>query len=118
MTLSEDAVPCNLEEALDMLISGASPEDIKVIKSHSAEHMSSAVHFGFGIAIRNNWSLWEKDTPLVNWFKGIGITHADDMSGIINTSFCHRVRGEDIALDEQVEMYQAHWIKSIGRPIP
>jgi hypothetical protein len=118
MTLSEDTVPSNLEEALEMLVSGASPDDIEVIKSHSAEHLSSMVHFGFGMALRNNWSLWEKDTPLVNWFKGIGITHPDDMSGIINTSFCRRVRGEDIALDEQVKGYQAYWLKSIGKPIP
>ena len=118
MKMNEDRVPSTLDEALDMLESAVDPKEIEFIKASDPEDLAGQVHFQFGMYLRNNWSLWEKDTPLVNWFKNIGITHADDMSSIINVSFCRRVRDEELRLAEQVEIYQKHWIKHLGRPIP
>jgi hypothetical protein len=118
MEIDQDRIPSNLDEALDMLEASLTPEDIKVIKETPPEELTSRIHFFGGMAMRNDWSLWDKDTPFTKWFQSIGISHADDMSGIINTSLFRRVRGEEIRVADQVKYSQDYWTQTIGRPIP
>jgi hypothetical protein len=71
-----------------------------------------------GMLLRNDWSLWEKDTmPLVKWFNERGITHADDISAIILRSIW-RARGVDLDLEGQIKSHQDYWIGNIGKPAP
>ena len=69
----------------------------------------NGTHFTIGMNIRNEWGLWNGG-PLRDWFNNIGIYHADDMSGIILTSYQRYLRGEDIGLDERVKHYQQYWV--------
>ena len=93
MKLNEDRVPINLEEALIILKETLEPEDIEEIKN--PESTSTQLHFSFGMYLRNEWSLWHKDTVLVEWFnKTYGIKHADDISGVILECLWNDVRGE------------------------
>lgn len=80
ITIDQDRVPVNLNEAVDIIKNGLSPEAIKWMESSSPHE----THFGLGMYIRNAWSLWNPDTLIVKWFEGkYGLTHADDISGII-----------------------------------
>ncbi len=79
---------------------------------------SPRFHFQLGMSLRNDWSLWEKDMPLVKWFNERGITHADDMSAIILTSIWRRVRGVDLDLEGQIKSYQDYWIRNLDKPAP
>ena len=48
-------------------------------------------------------------SELQKWFKERGIHHADDMSGIILTSFHRRFYRKEIELEEQIAKYQEYW---------
>jgi hypothetical protein len=106
MNLNLDKVPSNLDDALEMLEKGLDDEDRKFILEHDA----AETHFSFGMWLRNNWSLWEKDTVLSQWFRDeLKIGHADDMSGIILGSLWAKIRGEKFDIQDEIERYHKHW---------
>lgn len=69
-----------------------------------------AAHHGLGQMLRNEWGLWQSN-KLTEWFNGIGIKHADDMSGIILVSFHRKHNNVERDLDGQVAKYRKHWNK-------
>lgn len=82
MNISQDLVPTNLNEAISEIVNNLKPSDIKEIKKSKSD--ACDVHFGFGMFLRNNWCLWDKNSRLVKWFKNkYDIDHADDISGLI-----------------------------------
>jgi len=93
MNINQDIVPTTLEEAVNILKNGLSDDDIYEIRNPNFG--SNRLHFTMGILIRNEWSLWNKDTILVKWFESIyKLTHADDISKIILECLCNDVRNE------------------------
>lgn len=68
----------------------------------------AVAHHGFGTMVRNTLGLWH-DGSLVPFFNDMGITHADDMSGIILTSYHRKKNDKDINLQEQVNGYIEYW---------
>jgi len=108
MNINKDIVPSNLEECLKVLRKSLTPLDIEELTRKNS--CSSQHHFGLGMYIRNEWSLWEKDTPLKNWFlKEYGLTHADDISGIILHCLWADIRNEPRKDKEQAKLYLNHW---------
>jgi hypothetical protein len=101
-------LPANLDEALIQLEQVLNEEDLNYIRSSTTEDAMNIFHFSLGMSIRNNWRLW-KDGALKNWFNIIGIQHADDMSGIILTSFWRKLHNKPIDVDSQVKAYQGYW---------
>ena len=92
MKLNPDMVPVNLEEAVKTLKEGLTADDILEIKKPQFDGASA--HFTVGMMLRNEWSLWEKDTILVRWFKeNYGIDHADDISGLILDCLVRDIQG-------------------------
>ncbi len=75
------------------------------------EEAMSYVHFAGGVNLRNNLNLWHEN-DLTKWFNSVGITHADDMSGIIFTSTHRKLNNKKIDLEEQIKRYQNHWKKN------
>jgi hypothetical protein len=65
-------------------------------------------HFGLGLWMRNTWELWG-GSRLSRYFNSLGIQHADDMSGIILTSYYRYLSKKDIDLEGQVQYYQNYW---------
>jgi hypothetical protein len=106
----EPPIPSNLDEALSQLESNLTDEDRAAIRAND----SAVFHFGPGMALRNRWKLWE-ESPLSKWFNGIGIFHADDMSGIILTALKHRVMGTPYNMDADVKFYQDYWAKKAAK---
>lgn len=118
-----NVLPATLEEAIELLKSFYG-QHLDKIKAMSEREFLASSHFMSGMFIRNSWNLWwyaghpyedkgwSKDQPKLNkWFESIGITHADDMSGILLTCLHRHLSGVDYNLDEQVAKYQAHWKK-------
>lgn len=114
-------VPNNLDEAIKFL-EAFYFEDISEIKKMNEIEFNSSSHFGLGMYLRNIWFLWwspnhgydswPKEKPkIVEYFNAIDIYHADDMSGIILTSFFRKIKGLDINIPEQVKKYKIHWLK-------
>ncbi len=112
MQLNEDFVPSTIDEAIDTIVKGLQPDEIDYIKKNT----SSSVHFTIGMGLRNDWSLWEQDTPIQRDFKRRFrlFGHGDDLSGIILEGVWAKVRGKDIekTLEETAERFRKHWIKT------
>ncbi len=101
-----DFFPSTIEEAVNHIVKNIEPEEVGYIKSQS----SASVHFFGGMAMRNDWSLWEPDTPLkrdaIATYK---IAHADDISGLIMDWVWAKVRGEEFDPVKACDIYHKHW---------
>lgn len=107
-----DKAPTTLEDAVKMIVDGLDQEEIKFIQNN----ICCSIHHSFGRAIRNNWSLWDRETPLVlHFLERFNIVHADDISGMLMECTWRLVKGESWKLEEQVERYHTHW-KNCGLP--
>ncbi|MEL6558109.1 MAG: DUF6794 domain-containing protein [Bacteroidota bacterium] len=101
----------NLEDcfiSLDTLLTDSARIEFK---EFSKSELIGKTHFGLGIWMRNNWGLWT-GSELSRFFNQCGIYHADDMSGIILTSYHRRLNGVPIRLNRQIKYYQNYWKKS------
>lgn len=74
-------------------------------------------HHTFGSWLRNNWGLWG-DTRLVEYFNRLGITHADDMSGIILVSYWRTLHNVPLEINAQIKMYQDYWKLVMSSDLP
>jgi len=117
MNVDLDKVPSTATEALQMFVEALDDEEKQALKDVKEDQVA-IFHNSIGQDIRNNWSMWVKDTPLVNNFKLLGITHPDDMSAIILTSAHRLLHKKPIKLKEQITYYQEYWKKEIGKPMP
>ena len=107
MNIDIDCVPNTAEEAVAALVKAASSEDLEGVRAESASW--AQVHFGFGMFIRNAWSLWE-DTPIrrdcISRWK---IAHADDVSSLLLAWFIAEVRGDAFDPEKYCERFHEHW---------
>lgn len=94
--------PKTLDEALLQLDKWFSDSTKQNIKSMAENDFIARSHFGLGMGIRNDWGLW-KGHELAKYFNGIGITHPDDMSGIILRSYHRKLNGLELRVKEQVD---------------
>lgn len=116
----DDFLPENLDEAVDILLT-IFKQTIPEIMEMTEDEFSFSTHFWSAQFIRNSWFLWwypndnlypdwPTEPPKLNeWFEGIGITHADDMSGIIMTTLYRKIHNLPIDIETQVQWYQNHW---------
>lgn len=70
-------------------------------------------HHSLGRQLRNDWGLW-RGSKLKIYFQKLGIDHADDMSGIILTSYHRWLNNRTIELNKQIKEYQDYWEKENG----
>ncbi len=113
MKINMDRVPRNLDEAVQMLKDSIqNAEETEQLKD------TAGLHFGLGMYLRNNWSLWERETILVQWFKNnLGIAHADDISGTILEALAASLKGEEFNAKEHVQRYIEHWKRAGVNPL-
>lgn len=98
-------VPENLDEAIQILLQG-NKGNTNIYEDE--DKFIAESHHSVGRYLRNTWGLWT-GSELQKWFKERGIHHADDMSGIILTSFHRRFYRKEIELEEQIAKYQEYW---------
>jgi len=101
-------IPTTLEEAIVALDTHLEDIDREEIKNTDEETFTVEMHHCMGRWIRNEWGLWEVG-PLKVWFEAKGVHHADDMSGIILTSYHRRMHDQPIKLEEQIAEYAKYW---------
>lgn len=74
-----------------------------------SENDGAGLHHSLGQWIRNHWGLWKGGNELTDFFNENGIWHADDMSGIIISSYIKMLKEEEVNLDGQIEYYKKYW---------
>jgi hypothetical protein len=104
-------IPTNLEACFEAIRKMMPEEELDQFKGGSENDVIAKCHFGFGQWLRNNWGLW-KGSKLKDWFVEKGLQHADDMSGVILTSFWRQLNDKPIDLDAQIKHYQDYWKKA------
>lgn len=108
--LNENYVPKNLNDAVLYLNCQWSEKDKQEFKNKPEKEAVTDLHFGTGRAIRNNWGLWGKGiNRLKLYFRIKGITHPDDISSIILTSFHRHLNNKDKNLKNQVQEHKKYW---------
>lgn len=101
------AIPSTLDDCIDSIYNQMTEDDREKLKHMSGYEM---LHFTTGMHLRNNWGLWERNSPLVKWFvKSYGISHGDDISGMILNGVWHRVRGTPFKPLEMAIRFRKHW---------
>lgn len=91
-------IPRDLRDCFVQLDRMLSETDKQELKHPDAEHGLGRFHFGLGLWMRNNWQLWG-GSRLQQYFERLGITHPDNMSGIILGAYSDYLNGK--ALDEK-----------------
>jgi len=106
--IDPDSVPSTIKSAVESIEARLTEADRASILTSKA----SKYHFGIGMYIRNEWSLWSPDSPLkrdaVNTYR---IAHPDDISGLILEWLFSKVKGEDFDPIKHCEVYHNHWLK-------
>lgn len=101
--------PETVDEAVEFLLAHLDDEDRKQLSSAGI----GRYHLTTGMLLRNHWSLWKPETPLVQdfrkRFKLFG--HADDVSGVILECLRAAVQGKNWkkVQSDTVERYRRHW---------
>lgn len=106
----EIKIPNNLLECfeqLDKMLSDS--EDADWFKATEEEEAISQSHHGLGRWIRNNWGLWSKDSKLYDYLLKLELSHPDDMSSVILTSYHRHLNDKELELDEQIKFYIEYW---------
>lgn len=107
-----DEVPSTVDAAVEALYNSLSAEDRDALRTIAP----AQVHHTLGQFIRNSWSMWDRDTPLVRdfctRFKLFG--HGDDVSGMIIASVWAKISGANLATvqEEQAANYREHWTRN------
>lgn len=99
-TLDGVYIPKDLEDCFKEL------ERIMTENNKEGFRKSSPIsyHMGLGRNMRNRWGLWSS-SRLREYFLDLGVTHPDDMSGIILDSYHRYLNGKEIDLDKQLSRY-------------
>jgi len=108
----ENIIPKNIVECIAVL-EATVPSEIVEKFIGTDETSVYEFHHTIGRQLRNNWGLWQ-NSPLSQWFFSIGVYHADDMSGIIFTTFHRYINKRQIDLAGQVVYYENYWKNSLG----
>ena len=110
---TEKNFPTNLDECFQQLTELSTEEQREEYKNLDERACIAEFHHSLGRNLRNGWGLWG-DSLLAGYFRGMGIHHADDMSGIIMTSYHRHLNGKDLDIEGQVKYYRDYWTR-MGR---
>lgn len=104
--------PRNLNEAISSIEVMVKPADKARILQWSEAEFIAKTHHNLGRLIRSQWGLWDENSPLHKWFMRSRIWHADDMSGIILTSYYRHIHDQPLMLKDQFDGYIEYWAKN------
>lgn len=99
-------IPQSIEEAITNILAW---EDLEDVINQSLEEFSAVSHFTAGRWIRNQWGLWQQEGGLYKELKGLGLTHADDMSGYIFTLVWCTYHDKPFNMEGVIAQYKEHW---------
>ncbi len=101
-------IPTTLAEAHVELERMLPAETLAKIDAMESEDGMIMYHHGLGTGLRNSWGLWGR-SALAEHMRELGFTHADDMSGVILSTFWCKRHGKDFRIEERAAKYRAYW---------
>ena len=92
--------PKNVDECIQSILTWG--KDLTGFKNKTEGAAVAETHHSVGLWIRNEWGLW-KGSPLKDYFIQLGVTHPDDMSGIIIRCLHRHLNNKPLNLEEDVK---------------
>lgn len=108
----ERTQPSTIDGAVDLLLNNLGEEEMRDVLATRGPvgTWASRVHFLVGRRMRNGWGLWAGSNCLVqDAVARFGISHADDISGLILHMLESRARGLPFDAEALAASYRAHW---------
>lgn len=107
---------------MDRVIASMDEPSKAWMRLEPADSPGSILHFGPAMQLRNDWGLWESDTPLSQWFATHDIHHGDDKSAAIFKAVWSRLSGRPFDITAESEAFRQHWashgVNPDGSPLP
>ena len=100
-------IPKNLPDALVEMDKMLTSEFKKEFQA-SKESKLSSYHFSLGMWMRNNWGLWA-GSRLYKSLAQEGLSHPDDMSGVLLKEYWLKLNKKPSQLKQQVSFYKRYW---------
>lgn len=110
---SEQNIPKSLAEAIEALDKQLPSEEKEKWMAMDGREAVVLAHFGLGMWMRNNWGLWS-GSELSAYFNSLGISHPDDMSGIILKAYWHHLNKKPFDLESEVACHKS-WLEEMRR---
>lgn len=101
-----EEIPATLEEAVEEL---KSREGFSTWASLPEDRACSMVHRVTGMKLRNEWGLWGHSCLWEHLSSRFGLTHPDDMGGLIFRCFHRELNGLPWDVEAIVEGYKRYW---------
>lgn len=99
----------NLGEALDFMIEIVDPNELAAFSKLTEKEAQHGGRFS-GMAIRNEFNLWNSHSQFAQWFYDNNIWHADDMSMVLFHALWKRLNNERIRpIEEWAEYFENWW---------
>ncbi|WP_303923383.1 DUF6794 domain-containing protein [Draconibacterium sediminis] len=98
-------IPKDLDDCFNQLDKFWNDSIKTEVSNMSEDEFIGSSHFGIGLWIRNNWRLWG-GSRLSKYFNELGITHPDNMSGIVLTAYYRKLKNQDIELRKLIDYYK------------
>jgi hypothetical protein len=114
-------IPTTLEEAVQNIVEENCRNDPRTTSEWSEmneREAIAAIHHSAGQCIRNNWGLWTGGPLALHFHARFGLTHADDMSGLILTCVHRQLCGLPWYPESEVARYERFWAERGGMPKP
>lgn len=116
-TIKDYPAPTTLEEAVKTLVKTTSKKEKEDIKATPHDDVMGQLHHGFGTFVRNEWKLWDDQTPLVqSVYAKYGVKFGDDVSGLILNAYIAKLQGTEFDLEAEAARYRDHW-EEIGEQL-
>lgn len=104
-------LPSNIDEALMYFEKRWSEKSKESFRNMPEDKAVSAQHFGVGLWIRNNWVRGDRNPVFYNYFKSMGVSEPDYISGIVLTTLHRKLNNRDIDLKTQLTNCQDYKIE-------
>ena len=107
-------IPETLEEAVEMIKAWDGVDEW--VELDAVDTAIGIVHHGSGRRIRNAWGLWTGSKLAEQLYERFGLTHADDMSGLILHCAWRELNGLPWEAEAKVAEYDKFWAEHGGKP--
>jgi hypothetical protein len=107
-TLRGEYIPQDLQDCFKQIDRFWNDSIKNIVRNRTEEKFIASAHLGFGMWMRNNWQLWH-GSRLTQYFNKIGIYHAENMSGMILSSYYRYLNGKALKLENQIRSYKYYW---------
>lgn len=103
-----DWKPTTVDDCMKAFTEMLTPEEQAQLSMMTKDELGMC-HHALGQFIRNNWGLWQEDSPLCMHMKALGFIHADDMSMSLIEEWWARMNKLPSTMEDDVKRYAEFW---------